>query len=469
MKILYVEDDPGIGHLLSRRLCALDHAVVVVGSVVAARDSLAKQVPDLLLCDHDLPDGVGLELMQAALAANPGLPCVMLTGVGNEPLAVSAMKAGARDYVVKDIENNFLNLLPRIIARIDKEQALEQDLEDANREKGRLEARNRYLSTSLKRQAARNELIGQDPTFEQVLNVIEQVAPTDATVLITGETGTGKEMAAQLIHDMSARACKPFIAVNCAALPAQLVESELFGHEKGAFTGAIKSHVGRFEAADGGTLFLDEIGELPLEMQAKLLRALQESKFERVGSSGTQSVDVRVVAATNQNLLERIAEKSFREDLYYRLNVIPVHIPPLRDRRGDIELLFMHFLRQIGDRHGLTPPDTSGTLLRLVQDYAWPGNVRELSNYVERGVVTKRWDPLPARVLKETSGAAAQASDEPPLKLDDLERKHIVRVLQQTRGVIAGEGGAAQILGINANTLRSRMKKLGIEKPKFSL
>jgi len=469
MDILYVEDDPGLGHLLSKHLRAEHHRVTVVGGVVAARRTLASDRPDVMLCDHDLPDGTGLDLMKTVLATDPDLPCIMLTGVGNEALAVSAMKAGARDYVVKDIENNFLTLIPVIINRIGKARTLERELVVAEREKGRLEARNRYLSTTLKRQTATNAPIGQHASFKHVLSTIEQVAPTDATVLITGETGTGKEMAAQLIHDMSARADKPFIAVSCATLPAPLVESELFGHEKGAFTGAVRSHIGRFEAADGGTLFLDEIGELPIELQPKLLRALQESKFERVGSSETQSVDVRIIAATNQNLPEKIADKAFRGDLYYRLNVIPVHVPPLRERGGDIELLFMYFLRRISDRHGLSPPDTTQPLLQSFREYSWPGNVRELSNYVERGVVTRKWEHLPTKISYETEAATSDGTDGGPLTLNEVERIHIVTVLQRTHGIIAGEGGAAEILGINANTLRSRMKKLRIDKPNYSL
>lgn len=469
MDILYAEDDPGLGSLLSKHLQAHNHRVIVTDGIAATQQALASTVPDLLLCDHNLPDGTGLDLMKAVLANHPELPCIMVTGVGSEALAVSAMKAGARDYVVKDIENNFLTLIPVIIDRIGKEQMLERELVVAEQEKSRLEARNRYLSTTLKKQAAGDKPIGQDANFKRLLKVIEQVAPTDTTVLITGETGTGKEMAAQLIHNMSPRADKPFITVNCAALPAQLVESELFGHEKGAFTGAVKSHVGRFEAADGGTLFLDEIGELPIELQPKLLRALQESRFERVGSSQSQNVDVRIVAATNQNLQEKIAEKTFREDLYYRLNVIPIHIPPLRQRTGDIELLFMYFLRHISERHGLSPPATTESLLQSIKQYVWPGNVRELSNYVERGVVTQKWEPLPTTGLKKEVSVHTDNSNTALLTLNEVDRIHIVNVLQQTGGVIAGEEGAARILGLNPNTLRSRMKKLGIEKPNFSL
>ena len=465
MNILYVEDDPGLGHLLSRHLRNHKHSVSIASGVAAARQALISATPDVMLCDHDLPDGTGLELMKSVIAEHPELPCIMLTGVGSEALAVAAMKAGARDYVVKDIENNFLTLIPVIIERIGKAQTLERNLVIAEREKGQLEARNRYLSTTLKKQTAKNVPIGQDASFKKVLATIEQVAPTDVTVLITGETGTGKEKAAQLIHDLSPRAEQPFITVNCAALPAQLIESELFGHEKGAFTGAVKSHVGRFEAADGGTLFLDEIGELPVELQPKLLRALQESNFQRVGGSVSQSADVRIIAATNQNLAEKIADKTFREDLYYRLNVIPVHIPPLRERRSDIELLFMHFLRQVSNRHGLPPPATTATLLQSIRHYTWPGNVRELINFVERGVVTQHWEH-PLETTSEMDNKDAQG-DARCLTLAEIESHHITSVLRRTSGVVAGDDGAAQLLGLNANTLRSRMKKLGIRKPGF--
>lgn len=469
MNILYVEDDPGLGHLLSKHLRDRNHTVQVVRSVYAAKQSLASDLPDVMLCDHNLPDGTGLDLINTVLAKHSDLPCVMLTGVGNEGLAVTAMKAGARDYIVKDIDNNFLTLVPATVDRIGKERALERELVVAEREKSRLEASNRYLCTSLKKQANSKLLIGQHPRFKRVLNFIEQVAPTDATVIITGETGTGKEMAAQLIHSMSARASKPFITVNCAALPAQLVESELFGHERGAFTGAVRSRAGRFEAADGGTLFLDEVGELPLELQPKLLRVLQESKFERVGSSETQIVDVRIISATNQNLVPRVSDKTFREDLYYRLNVIPVHMPPLRERASDIELLFMYFLRQISDRHGISAPEITAAVQQSIREYSWPGNVRELQNYVERGVVMQTWRTFPTTPACEPSGPTGDDVNDTTLTLDELDRTHIIKVLQRTNGVIAGDGGAAQILGVNANTLRSRMKRLKIEKPGFSL
>ncbi|MCU7936551.1 MAG: sigma-54 dependent transcriptional regulator [Candidatus Thiodiazotropha sp. (ex Dulcina madagascariensis)] len=466
MNILYVEDDPGLCNLLSTHLRAQGHNVTTADGAQAARRNLADSIPEVMICDHDLGDGTGLDLIIEVLDTNPGLPCVMLTGVGDEALAVKAMKAGAHDYIVKDIENNFLTLVPTIIERIGKELALEHDLKVARLEQGRLEARNRYLASTLEKEAAENLAVGQDRAFKHVMSVIWQVAPTDATVLILGETGTGKELAARIVHRMSARTDQPFITVNCAALPANLVESELFGHEKGAFTGAIKTHVGRFEAADGGTLFLDEIGEIPIELQPKLLRVLQESAFERVGGTTTQNVDVRIIAATNQDLKAMTANKTFREDLYYRINVIPIEMPPLRGRGADLELLFMYFINHASERHNIEAPHVSDALLDRVRSYSWPGNVRELINFVERGVITRKWD-LPS--LTDAQPRLSPASDETALTLSEMERRHIVRILQRTDGLISGDGGAAQILGLPANTLRSRMKKLGIEKPKYSL
>jgi len=469
MNILYVEDDPGLGHLLSSHLRTHDHTVSVVGSVKSANQAINRDIPEILLCDYDLPDGTGLELMETVRSSHPELPCVILTGVGSESLAVSAMKAGARDYIVKDIESHFLSLVPSLVTRIASELSLKRDLQDTETKNNLLEARNRYLSTSLKKQTETNQPIGQDINFKRILKIIEQVAPTDATALISGDTGTGKEMVAQLIHYLSPRADRPCITVNCAALPNQLVESELFGHEKGAFAGAISHQIGRFEAADGGTLFLDEVGELPVELQPKLLRVLQEGTLERVGSHEAIQVDVRIIAATNTNLEKKIIEKTFREDLYYRLNVVPIHIPPLRERPADIELLFMHFVKKIGDRHSVSAPVFPKHLLATLANYDWPGNVRELSNYVERAIVTQEWGPLLQERQFEVPDDAADNDDARPLTLNELERQHILKILQRTGGVVAGDGGAAQILGINSNTLRSRMKKLNINKPQYSL
>ena len=334
----------------------------------------------------------------------------------------------------------------------------------AEAERARLAEQNLYLRQELKSVHNFEEIVGRSPALAAVLDKVRRVAPTDATVLIYGETGTGKELIARAIHSASPRAEKPLIKVNCAALPAGLVESELFGHEKGAFTGAIARRVGRFELADGGTLFLDEIGELPPETQAKLLRVLQEQEFDLVGGTTPKRVDVRVIAATNRDLLKAVREKLFREDLYYRLGVFPIRLPPLRERPEDIPLLAAFLLEKFAHRigrhfEGLDP----GTLPRLLA-YPWPGNVRELENVLERAVILSTGpmlavDPEALELFPMAPLAPASGS------LEEIERSHLLRVLGQTGWVIEGPRGAATILGLHPNTLRSRLKKLGLSRP----
>jgi formate hydrogenlyase transcriptional activator len=319
--------------------------------------------------------------------------------------------------------------------------------------------------------------------LREVLGHVALVAPTDASVLITGETGTGKELIARAIHSTSKRKDKPFIRVNCAALPANLVESELFGHEKGAFTGAIARRLGRFELADGGTIFLDEIGELPAEAQVKLLRVLQEREFDRVGGTAPIRVDVRVIAATNRDLLQEVREKAFREDLFYRLNVFPVRLPPLRERPDDIPLLVHYLVNKFALRIGKRLGGVSGASMQRLRDYPWPGNIRELENVLERAVILATADapeigpdllplssPAPARPqpgpepLPPDSLAAVPppAADTRQPSLEAVERDYILTVLQQTDWVITGPRGAARLLDLAPSTLRNRMKKLGI-------
>jgi transcriptional regulator with GAF, ATPase, and Fis domain len=294
------------------------------------------------------------------------------------------------------------------------------------------------------------------------------VAATDSTVLITGETGTGKELIARAIHSHSRRKDKPLIKVNCAALPAGLVESELFGHEKGAFTGAIARRVGRFELAQGGTIFLDEIGELPAEAQAKLLRVLQEREFERVGGAAPIKVDVRVLAATNRDLLKAVREKTFREDLYYRLSVFPLHLPPLRERREDIPPLTFFLVNKFAARIGKRIDEANKETMQRLLAYPWPGNIRELENVLERAVILATGPTLEIRadMLPGTAEPPAPESHAPvqPATLEATERDHILAILRQTGWVIEGARGAATILGLHPNTLRSRMKKLGIRR-----
>jgi PAS domain S-box-containing protein len=355
----------------------------------------------------------------------------------------------------------------------------------AERERARLEQQNLYLQEEIKADHNFEQIIGRSPALMDVLAHVGRVAPTDATVLVTGETGTGKELIARAVHSASPRRSKPLIKVNCATLPAGLVESELFGHEKGAFSGAIARRQGRFELADGGSIFLDEIGELPADAQAKLLRVLQEREFDRVGGTAPIKVDVRVIAATNRDLLKEVQEKRFREDLYYRLNVFPIRLPPLRERRDDIPLLVHFLVNKFAPRVGKRLDGVSRGTMQRLQEYPWPGNIRELENVLERAVILATGatlevapDLLPASAktrsieeqaqpaaAKAPSAVAQQAPGQPLSCLEDVERDHIVAVLRHTNWVITGPRGAATILGLNPSTLRSRIKKLGISRP----
>ena len=306
------------------------------------------------------------------------------------------------------------------------------------------------------------QIIGDSPALESVLEQVEQVAPTDSTALIQGETGTGKELIARAIHNLSARCGRPFIKLNCAAIPFDLLESELFGHEKGAFTGAIAQKVGRFELADKGTLFLDEVGDIPPGLQPKLLRVLQEQEFERLGSTRTHQVDVRLVAATNRNLVDMVKRNEFRSDLYYRLNVFPIPLPPLRERREDIPALVKHFVeiysRRMGRQIERIPVETMSALT----SYQWPGNIRELQNFIERSVILTSGNVLQPPLTSLKSAAPVESTG--AITLEDAERDHIIKTLEQTRWVVSGPNGAAARLGIKRSTLYFRMQKLGISR-----
>ena len=303
------------------------------------------------------------------------------------------------------------------------------------------------------------QIIGNSPALQSVLEQVELVGPTDSTVLILGETGTGKELIARAVHNVSSRWGRPFVKLNCAAIPADLLESELFGHEKGAFTGAITQQIGRFEAANGGTLFLDEIGDMSLNLQAKLLRVLQEQEFERVGSAYSRRVDVRVVAATNQDLAALVAEKQFRMDLYYRLNVFPIALPALRQRREDIPMLVTHFVEKYGARMSKQISSVSEDGMDTLVRHPWPGNIRELQNYIERAVILTTGDvlqipPLSSRMLNKIE----------PVTLDEVERDHIVKALEESNWVVGGKAGAAARLGLARTTLISKIQKWGLSR-----
>ena len=343
------------------------------------------------------------------------------------------------------------------------EKALKGAMEEVKELKIRLEAENVYLQEEIKLQHGFENIITGYKGLRGVMKKVEQVAPTDSTVLLTGETGTGKELFARALHEISDRADRPLVKVNCAALPTTLIESELFGHEKGAFTGAISRRVGRFELADGGTVFLDEIGALPLKLQAKLLRVLQEKEFERLGGTGTIKVDVRIIAATNRDLEKAIGMGEFRDDLYYRLNVFPINIPPLRERKEDIPLLVQHFVQKYAARLNTKIDTLPKSLINTLKDYGWPGNVRELENIIERSMITStgpilelgEWEPKEVLTKRDSQIST----------LREIKTEHIFTTLKMTGWKVSGEKGAAKILGLKSPTLVSKMKTLGITRP----
>ncbi len=355
------------------------------------------------------------------------------------------------------------DITDQVVAEGDRDRALEE-LEVL---KERLEEENVYLREEIRAEHGYKDIVGASDPLLYVLHKVRQVAPGDTSVLILGETGVGKELIARTIHDESPRSGGPFVVVNCAALPPNLIESELFGHERGAFTGADRQRRGRFELANGGTLFMDEVGELPLEMQPKLLRVLQEGRLERVGGTDTVAVDVRVVAATNRDLSVETEAGRFREDLFYRIAVYPITVPPLRDRRQDIPLLVEHFVQHFAQRRGWRIDEIPAEVMRRLRAYDWPGNVRELQNVIERAVLTttdavlRLAEPLQS-AASEKVATPENGSDAIGMTLDEVERRYIVRVLEATDGQVSGAGAAAEILGLHANTLRYRMKKLGI-------
>ncbi len=329
-------------------------------------------------------------------------------------------------------------------------------------EKARLEAQAVYLQEEIKGSHNFEELIGASTSLKKVLKNVERVAPTDSTVLVTGETGTGKELIARAIHNLSPRKNKPLVKVNCAAIPAGLIESELFGHEKGAFTGALTRKLGRFEVADKGTIFLDEIGELPLDLQSKLLRVLQEGEFERVGGTQTFKVNVRVIAATNRDLESLSKSGQYRPDLYYRLNVFPIHLPALREREGDIPLLMQYFMRKFAASFGKNITKIPERIMTALQRYPWPGNIRELEHVIERAVILSEGPEL--EPIEWLSPSGSKSGSAKPRTLEETERQHIIDVLEQTGWRVSGPKGAAAILGLKATTLEARMKKLGIDR-----
>ena len=442
---LVADDEAGMRESVARALRREGFQVTAVEDGAAALDALRRAPVDLLVADLRMPGLDGLELLRAAKLVAPDTEVVVLSGHATVEEAVEAMKEGAYDFLTKPFDRAPLVRVAR--------QAVERR---------RLVLENRRLRRRLDDLAGAEELVGRSPQIQEVLRLVRQVAPTTTTVLIQGESGTGKELVARAIHQLSPRRERPFVRVNCAALPDTLLESELFGHEKGAFTGAVARRQGRFEVADGGTLLLDEIGDLSAVAQAKVLRVLQEGEFEPVGASRTVRVDVRVLAATNQDLTRLVGEKRFREDLYYRLHVISVTVPPLRERREDVTLLAQHFLQRFAARNHRTLEGFTEAALARLADYAWPGNVRELEHAVERAVVLAQGPFVDVGDLPEAVGQAEPSSRVVPIPigmpLEEVEQRLIEETLRQTKG---DKELAAKLLGIASRTIYRKLKERG--------
>ncbi len=392
--------------------------------------------PGCLVLDVNLPGVSGLDLQQELSKSGVQLPIVFLTGHGDIPMSVRALRGGASNFLTKPFDD--------------------EDLLNAVRQ-----CLTSYLEDEVRADQNMGNMVGESDGFQDVVTNIQVVAPTDAAVLIQGETGTGKELVARAIHDRSSRSKKAFIKVNCAAIPATLLESELFGHEKGSFTGAFAQKLGRFELAHEGTLFLDEIGEIPLELQSKLLRALQEQELERVGGNRTIKVDVRIIAATNRDLKAMVDENRFRADLYYRLNVFPLDVPPLRERREDIPLLSRYFVQKHAQRMGRKIETIPTYVLDALTNYDWPGNIRELQNVIERSVVLSNGPELHV-VMPEMGRSAPVTLQDRGSHVSDAERARILQVLKDAKGQVGGTDGAAARLGMKRTTLQSRMRKYNI-------
>jgi len=406
----------------------------------------------------------GLELGAVDYITKPVSPPILMARVKSH-LALKAMADFLRDqaaFLEREVNKRTAELVIAKEAAEKGKQKAETALSEIKMLKDQLEAERAYLQEEIKLEYNHDKIIGQSDGLKYVLYKVEQIAGSDTTVLVLGETGTGKELVARAIHGLSLRKNRSLVKVNCAALPTNLIESELFGHEKGAFTGSHARRLGRFEVANGATLFLDEIGELPLELQSKLLRVLQDGEFERLGSSHTFKVDVRIVAATNRNLEEEVRKGRFREDLLYRLNIFPITMPPLRDRMEDIPLLVDFYVKKISKRMGKTIELISTGVMSSLQNYHWPGNVRELENVIERAVINSSGPKL--RLVDELKKPFKGLSTNNKT-LDAVERDYIVQTLEQTHWKIGGKDSAAEILGLDRSTLRARMRKLGIQKP----
>ena len=453
--VLCVDDEAAVGVVLEHTLTRLGHAPVLAASAAEAMAAVGRSDIDLIIADYVMPGSTGLDLLKLLAEQGHRIPVIIMTGYSSIESAVTSIKSGAIDYLTKPVRPETLEI------------AVNQALEVI-----RLRRENESFRTEIRKLRSSRELIGESPSFRRVMETIAAVAPTRATVLLEGESGTGKELFARAIHDSSPRADGAFVTVNCAALPEGLVESALFGHERGAFTGATARAAGAFERAHGGTLLLDEISEMRLDLQAKLLRAIQEQEFERVGGSQSIRVDVRLIATTNRDLKAEVDAGRFRSDLYYRLNVMPIRTPPLRERVQDIPRLAHYFLQRAVSTLGTQAVRIAPDAMVVLQRQIWPGNVRELANLIERAAILGRGDTILASaftdesrgvVAEESAGAAESATaaaigpqDDLVFDLHELERRAIDRALAATGG---NRTRAARLLGISERTLRNRLNQ----------
>ena len=450
-KILAVDDEPDMVETLEQILSGADYEVHVATESLKAFDMVAKERPDLIITDLVMPELDGINFLERVKAHYPHIPVILLTGYATVDTAVEAMKKGASDYLSKPFHAE------ELLLRVEKCLTWSETDEE-----------NRYLRDRIQREDQNSSIIGQSRALWQVVQLADKVAPTDAAVLLLGESGTGKDLLARTIHNRSMRRDGPFFSVNCAALTENLLESELFGHERGAFTGATETKKGIFEVANNGTLFLDEISETGPSFQARLLRVVQDGQFLRVGGNRHLKTDVRLISSSNRDIQQAIDDGSFRSDLFYRLSGIQIHVPPLRERREDIPLLACHFVEKYANEMRRPVPTISPEALLLLTNYSWPGNVRELRNTIERALILGQGDVIEAEQLPKEVTATALAEPEPELsfhipqtglRLTDLEKKLVEEALELAEG---NQVQAARLLGISRDAFRNRLKKHGL-------
>jgi DNA-binding NtrC family response regulator len=456
LHVLVVDDDSAVRDVLQEALTQEEYSVSTAEDGAAAIQAVKDSVVHIVITDFQLPDIDGLEIIDRLAKLDAKIIPIMMTGFGTIETAVRAMKSGAFDFITKPFDLEAVAVVVRKAAEF-----------------LRLRQENHLLRKAVRDQYRLEQLVGASEPIRQVMEFVRKVADSDSTVMIQGESGTGKELVARMLHFNSLRKDRPLVPVNCGAIPENLLESELFGHEKGAFTGATHARMGRFELANGGTIFLDEIGEMSLPLQVKLLRVLQEREFERVGGNRTIHVDVRIVAATNQDLETLVEEKRFRKDLFYRLNVIPIVIPPLRERRSDIPLLIDHFLTRFNQTKHTEISNLAPDALHLLTEYDWPGNIRELENMIERLVVLKKRGvlsigDLPDKICRKSSGTELKEQfirfSEDGINLsrevEQYEKHLIMEALRKANGVTSR---AAQLLQLNRTTLVEKLKRKGVD------